>query len=158
MEGAACLGQGFTADFGLLGSKFARQRLKKFPVEMKQGHQGVNVEELPGYPDIANLYLPLGFPEKKMWFLPKMCCRPLAAPLSAFCAVFGRVSEEGKRKGGKGREKGEVGKEGKRRGKWGGGWGRGKGRGEGVSGTIGGSHLGRVMWMRAPSTCRDKSR
>lgn len=35
LEGAACLGRGFAADFGLLGLKFARQRLKKSPVEMR---------------------------------------------------------------------------------------------------------------------------
>lgn len=94
------------------GLKFTKQRLKKSAVEMRQEHQGLKVEEVPACTDVDNLLLPLGFPET-LWFLPKICCQPLAAPLPTFCAMPVRVSEEGNR--GKGREKGEVRKEERKR-------------------------------------------
>lgn len=82
------------------GLKFTKQRLKKSAVEMRQEHQGRKVKELPACPDMDNLLLPLGFPET-LWFLPKMCCQPLATPLPTFCEMPVRVGEKGN--GGKGR-------------------------------------------------------
>lgn len=80
------------------------------------------MKELPGYPDMANFSLSLGFPEA-LQFLPKMCNQPLATLSLLSVLYLGRLVRQ-EREGTKGKwgrrerdgESGEEAREGERAG------------------------------------------